>query len=122
MMHERLKELRITLNLSQQKFADKLGIARGNIGAYEVNKNSPSDAVIALICKQFNVNESWLRTGNGEMFNPISKDDEIADMISDVVKSDEKDFKRRLISALARLDDTGWENLEKLIDMISENK
>lgn len=121
-MHERLKELRITLNLSQQKFADKLGIARGNIGAYEVNKNSPSDAVIALICKQFNVNESWLRTGNGEMFNPISKDDEIADMISDVVKSDEKDFKRRLISALARLDDTGWENLEKLIDMISENK
>lgn len=122
MMHERLKELRTTLNLSQQKFADKLGIARGNIGAYEVNKNSPSDAVIALICKQFNVNESWLRTGNGEMFNPISKNEEIADMISDVVKSDEKDFKRRLISALARLDDTGWENLEKLIDMISENK
>lgn len=122
MMHERLKELRTTLDLSQQKFADKLGIARGNIGAYEVNKNSPSDAVIALICKQFNVNENWLRTGNGEMFNPISKDDEIADMISDVVKSDEKDFKRRLISALARLDDTGWENLEKLIDMISENK
>lgn len=120
-MHERLKELRTKLDLSQQKFADKLGIARGNIAAYEVNKNAPSDAVISLICKEFNVNETWLRTGNGEMFNPISKDEQIADMLSDVLKSSENDFKKRLISALSRLDDDGWNNLEKLIDMISGN-
>ena len=54
-MNERLKKLRKTLDLTQQEFANKIGIARGNIGAYEVGKNAPSDAVISLICKQFNV-------------------------------------------------------------------
>ena len=62
-MNERLKKLRKTLDLTQQEFADRIGIARGNIGAYEVGKNSPSDAVISLICKtEFpngKVNEDW---------------------------------------------------------------
>lgn len=121
-MDTRIKELRAALGLSQQKFADKIGIARGNIAAYEVGKNKPSDAVISLICKEFNVNEYWLRTGNSEMFIEISKNDQIADMLSDVLKSDENDFKRRLISALAQLDDTGWDSLEHLIDSIAYKK
>lgn len=121
-MDTRIKELRAALGLSQQKFADKIGIARGNIAAYEVGKNKPSDAVISLICKEFNVNEYWLRTGNSEMFIEISKNDQIADMLSDVLKSDENNFKRRLISALAQLDDTGWDSLEHLIDSIAYKK
>jgi transcriptional regulator with XRE-family HTH domain len=67
-MNERLKKLRKALELTQQEFADRIGISRGNIGAYEVGKNNPSDAVISLICKEFKVNEEWLRTGTGEMF------------------------------------------------------
>lgn len=70
-MNERIKEIRKKEGLSQQKFADKLGIARGNIAAYEVGKNAPSDAVISLICSKFNVNEEWLRSGNGEMFKEV---------------------------------------------------
>lgn len=69
-MNERLKMLRRFLDLTQQEFADRIGIARGNIGAYEVGKNAPSDAVIALVCREFNVNEEWLRDGVGEMFAP----------------------------------------------------
>lgn len=69
-MHERLKLLRKQLRLTQQEFADKLGISRGNIAAYEVAKNAPSDAVILLICRYFNVNEEWLRNGVGDMFIP----------------------------------------------------
>ena len=69
-MHERLKTLRRSLNITQQEFADRIGISRGNIGAYEVGKNAPSDAVISLICREFNVSEEWLRTGVGEMFVP----------------------------------------------------
>lgn len=69
-MNERLKLLRKALHLTQQEFADRLGISRGNIAAYEVAKNAPSDAVILLICKEFNVSEAWLRTGDGEMFTP----------------------------------------------------
>lgn len=74
-MNNRIKEIRKREGLSQQKFADKLGIARGNIAAYEVGKNSPSDAVISLLCTKFNINEEWLRTGRGEMYQYIDTDD-----------------------------------------------
>lgn len=67
-MNERLKELRKTLKLTQQEFADKLNIKRGAIANYEIGRNEPIDAVISLICKEFNVNENWLREGVGEMF------------------------------------------------------
>mgnify|MGYP005907649319 CR=1 FL=1 len=72
-MNERLKKLRKTLQMTQQDFANNLGVSRGNIAAYEVAKNSPSDAVISLICTKFGVNEEWLRTGTGgddNMFLP----------------------------------------------------
>ena len=67
-MNERIKELRKALNLTQQEFADRLNIKRGAIANYEVGRNEPIDAVISLICREFNVNEEWLRDGSGEMF------------------------------------------------------
>lgn len=67
-MNERLKKLRKTLDLTQQEFADKIGSKRNTIAKYETNTNVPSAAVITLICREFNVNEIWLRTGEGDMF------------------------------------------------------
>lgn len=66
---ERLKKLRKALGLTQQEFSDKLKVSRSNIATYEVGKNNPTDAVVNLICREFHVNETWLRTGEGEMFN-----------------------------------------------------
>lgn len=83
-MKSRIKKLRRELDLTQQEFADKIGISRGNIGAYEVGKNVPSDAVISLICREFDVNEKWLRTGEGEMFKPKSSD--ILDQLAEKYK------------------------------------
>ena len=88
-MNERIKILRKKLQLTQQEFADKLKISRGNIGAYEVGKNAPSDAVIALICKTFNVNETWLRSGEGETFEELPEEDEVAAYVSDLLEDDE---------------------------------
>ena len=67
---ERLKKLRKALDLTQQEFSDKLKVSRSNIATYEVGKNNPADAVINLICREFNVSEEWLRTGEGEMLLP----------------------------------------------------
>ncbi len=67
-MKDRLKKLRNELSLTQQKFADRIGIKRGAIANYEVGRNIPTDAVLSLICREFGVNEKWLRTGEEPMF------------------------------------------------------
>ena len=77
-MNERIKELRKALKLTQQEFADRLNIKRGAIANYEVGRNEPIDAVISLICKEFNVNEEWLRDGTGEMFRAEEENSIIA--------------------------------------------
>lgn len=121
-MNERLKKLRKTLDLTQQEFANKIGIARGNIGAYEVGKNAPSDAVISLICKQFNVDENWLRTGEGEMFIKQTRDEQIASLIGTIQSNEDDSFKKRFVSMLSALDESDWEVLEKMVLMIHEKK
>ena len=120
-MNTRLKQLRKTLNLTQQEFADKLGLSRNFIAQIETGAKVPSDRTISDICREFSVNEEWLRSGTGEMFLTENKDDLISKMLDDVIKSDESDFKRRLISALSRLDDDGWDSLEKLVDYITDS-
>jgi transcriptional regulator with XRE-family HTH domain len=69
MLKDRIKKLRKVLDLTQQEFANRLGISRGNIATYETREGSPGSSVISLICREFNVSEKWLRTGEGEMFN-----------------------------------------------------
>lgn len=119
-MNERLKELRKSLNLTQQAFADRIGIARGNIGAYEVGKNAPSDAVISLICKEFNVNEEWMRYGTGDMFVHLNRQQKIAQFSADLFRSEEESFKSRLIMALAELDEEDWVVLEQIAKKIAK--
>ena len=116
-MKDRFKELRKELNVTQQEFADKLKISRNFVAQIEMGSKVPSDRTIDDVCREFNV--KWLRTGNGDMFVPGIKDKQISAMLADVMKSGEDSFRHRLVSALARLDDEGWDNLEKLIDMIS---
>lgn len=119
-MHERIKEIRNALGLTQQEFADAVKVKRNTVATYEMGRSVPSDAAIALICKQFEVNENWLRTGEGEMFVKKSKDEQIAEMLGNIQKSGEDTFKHRLVSALANLDEDGWNSLEKLIDSIAK--
>lgn len=78
-MKERIRKLRRTLDLTQQEFADRIGIKRNTIANYEIGRNDPVDSVIALICREFNVNETWLRTGEGEMFVQ-KKDDALTEL------------------------------------------
>ncbi len=123
-MNERLRKLRKELDITQQEFADKLGISRGNIGSYEVGKSAPSDAVISLICKtdfpQGRVNETWLRTGEGEMFKEASRDERIATFVGDILKDEEETFKKKFISMLAALDESDWEVIQKMVELMQK--
>ena len=118
-LKDRFKELRKKLNVTQQEFADKLKISRNFVAQIEIGNKVPSDRTIDDVCKEFNVREEWLKNGEGEMFYPVKRNDEISKLLGYVTKADDDDFKSRLINALARLDDSGWDKLEKLIDAIS---
>ena len=65
-MKERIRKIRRDLNLTQQEFAERIGIKRNTVANYETGRNEPVDAVISLICREFNVNEEWLRYGTGD--------------------------------------------------------
>lgn len=71
---ERLKKIRNNQHLTQQEFADRLGIKRNTVATYETGKSNPSDSAIVLICREFNIREEWLRTGEGEMYRPKPSD------------------------------------------------
>lgn len=77
-MNERIRQIRKALDLTQQEFADRIGLKRNSIANYEIGRNVPIDAVIISICREFNVNETWLRTGEGEMFCRLETNDIVA--------------------------------------------
>lgn len=121
-MHTRIKELRSHFNLTQQDFADRLGIKRNTVATYEMGRSVPSDAVIILICREFGVNESWLRTGEGEMTTVSSRDEELAAFFGRVLADRPDSVRRRLVYALSRLDDSGWELADRMIKLIAEEE
>lgn len=121
-LNERLKKLRKALDLTQQEFADRIGVKRNSFANYETGRNTPIDAIIISICKEFNVNENWLRTGEGDMFIELSYSDEIAQFVGQLMTEEDDSFKKRLISGLATLDENGWKVLEDFLDSIQIKK
>lgn len=121
-MHERIKELRKHFNLTQQEFADRLGIKRGAVANYEIGRNVPIDAVIALICREFGVNENWLRYGEGEMATVSTRDEELAAFMGRVLSDRPDSIRRRLIYALSRLDESGWEVVDQMATLIAAER
>lgn len=118
LLNERLKKLRKALDLTQQEFADRIGVKRNTIATYEIGRNTPLDAVIASICREFNVSETWLRTGEGEMFVKRTEDDELAAAVERLITGESAEFKKRLVSALSTLKDEHWLLLEQKLKEI----
>lgn len=116
----RIKAIRASQNMTQQDFADRIGVSRGGLANYEVDRNEPIDAVIMAICREFGVNEDWLRSGEGEMLQPVDRNEEIAAFMGDVMRGETPDFRRRLIAVLAKLDASEWALLEKMAQKLAE--
>ena len=123
MVGDRIRELRKELGMTQQEFADRLKIKRNTIATYETGRNDPIDSVFILICKEFNVSETWLRTGEGEMFVPKSRDEELAEFFGNVQGIGPESFKRRFVAMLSRLDEEDWTLLERMAErLLAETK
>lgn len=103
-MNERIRKLRKALDLAQAEFAGRIGVKRNTVATYEMGRSVPSDAAVNLICREFNVNEAWLRTGSGEMFRELSRDQEIAAFFDDVLRDESDNFSFLMKSAMSGLD------------------
>lgn len=119
-MNERIKELRKSLGLTQLEFGEQVGVKANTVGNYEIGLRTPSDAVIRAICREFNVNEDWLRTGEGEMFNP--QDEKLAAFVGSLVADDSDPFKRRMVELLADLTPEEWKLLEKMAERLTKKE
>ena len=98
-MHERVMNLRNHLKMSQEEFGKKIGLTRFTISNLESGKRNITERVIADICREYRVNESWLRTGEGEMFR---EDD--ASILSELIrKYDLDDLDRRIVESYLKL-------------------
>lgn len=121
-IYDRIKLVRKEHSLTQQAFADRLGLKQNTIATYEMGKTMPSERTIGDICREFGVDELWLRTGEGEMFRQISRDEEMAAFMGQLLADRPESFRRRLISVLLRFDPNGkeWEVLEDIYKKMSE--
>lgn len=111
---ERIKKVRRSLDLTQQAFGQRIGIKQNSIALIESGRNT-SDQTIFAICREFNVDETWLRTGEGEMFVRQTRDEEIAAAVERLLSGQKDSLRSRLIIALSRLDESQWSYIENFI-------
>lgn len=115
-MNTRIKELRVSKKMSQEEFGKQIGITKASVSRLESGENNPSDQTVLLICNEYGVNEEWLRTGNGEMYKKLTRNQEIAEFANEVMENVDESFKKRFVIALSKLNESDWETLEKLIN------
>ena len=118
-MNERIRELREFFGKSQEDFAQSLELSRNYISLVENGQRNMSSHTIKVLCTLYDVNENWLRTGEGMMFVEKTEDEEISEMLADIQLSGSSSFKHRLAVALARLDDDGSKWLEEFVNTIA---
>lgn len=121
MIGERIKILRKELGKTQQAFANAIGLKRNTIANYEIDQIQPSDRTIADICREFNVSENWLRTGEGEMFLDLGEDEELVQVLAAIQVSDD-DMVKDLLISYWHLDEKEKAAIRKLIDGMIERK
>lgn len=117
-MNNRIVQLRKSREWTQDKFAEEMRISKNYVSLIENGKKIPSDRLISDICQEFNVNEEWLRTGNGDSAIKKTKNQEIQSFANDTMELSDEKFKKRFVEALTRLDENDWKRLEEIANKL----
>lgn len=108
MIGEQIKALRKFFCLNQTEFGAKIGLKGSSVSNYEVDRVSVPDAVILSICREFGCDESWLRTGEGEMFPPRTEEEELSALFASMLTNPDAAFEKKVVSALPKLPPEAW--------------
>ena len=125
MINQRIKLIRKNLNLNQEEFGLKLGITKSSVSRLESGSINLTDQLAKLICIEFNVNENWLKTGEGQMFNELTREEAITEYIAGLVSdnSKDRDFEKRFFRAMASLSKEQWLVVQEIMDkMVEDNE
>lgn len=121
-MKERIREIRKTLKLTQVEFGEKIGVKGNTVTNYETGLRNPTDAVLLSICREFNVNEEWLRSGEGDMFQ--IPDDEDAALVSEILEHTDRRFYQAVLNIVrtySQLSPESQSALDVFVDQLLEN-
>lgn len=117
-MKNRIRTIRKNAGMTQQQFAERLGISRNTVATYETSSRIPIDAVIVSICREFGVREEWLRIGQGDIYKELTPDLELSKWFGQILMEEEFSFKRRFLLALTTLKEGEWTALERLSEVL----
>lgn len=117
-MNERIRELIKALNMKQAEFAKRIGVSRPFVSELCSGNKKPSDRTVADICREFNVNEQWLRTGEGDMFLSLSREEEITKYCMSIAKQPHSEFTLKFIHILSQLEPPQWQLLSDMADKL----
>lgn len=123
-INQRIAQLRSDSGLTMRAFAERISITATSVNAIEKGKNNPSEQTIKLICKEFGVSEIWLRKGVEPMYLELSREEEIAAYMGELLTSSDKEkaFQKRFIKVLSKLTLDDWKTIEKIMDEMIKEK
>lgn len=107
--------------LTKTAFAERVKVSQQHISRL-AKDGTPSDRTIADICREFNVNEHWLRTGEGEMFSTLSREEEITKFSMEIIRDPGSEFQRQLLTTMARLEPAQWKLMEQMLDQLLQQR
>lgn len=110
---ERIREVRKSLDLTLEKFGERLGVKKNAISALENGRNSLTDQMTKAICREFHVDYIWLTSGEGEMF--VESDDDFYSRI-DQIMAGENEVRKNMIKTLLYASDDDIEAFDRLVD------
>lgn len=109
--------------LTKTAFAERLNVSQSFISRLAIGASVPSDRTIVDICREFGVSEHWLRTGEGEMFVRLSREEEITKFLMTVIRDPDSEFQRQLLATMAKLEPAQWKLMEQMLDnLISQRE
>ena len=119
---ERIKAVRKHFKLTQAEFGERIGVKGNTIATYEIGRNAPVDAIFSLLCREYGVNEIWLRSGEGDMFQAMNEDEELSDYLGDVMNDEPESFLRRLTLEMKNWTPEVWQMLEEICKRLETEK
>lgn len=123
MIKDRVKELRDLYGLTQEEFSKRLGVARNSIASYEIGRREPTNAMIALICREFMVSEKWLRSGEGPMFPPRAQEEELTEELRGFLREQDpimNEILLMLMQGMRKMTAEEWAPIKAHIKKLSE--